>query len=60
MTEKNVELFEDHQVEIDGPYNTPMKQFFNTDLWDVRILNENGAKPIIRIRRKEIMPEKEV
>ena len=51
---KVIELFEDTNVVIDCPYNTPLKHFFDSENWKVIIIKENGGETIIRIRQNKI------
>jgi hypothetical protein len=52
MTDKFVqsELFEDVDVTINWPYNTPIERIKDTSVFEVQIFKRNGEKPFIKVR----------
>ena len=46
-------LFEETEIIIHAPYNTPIKRFFDSENFDIKEFKQNGDKPIIIIRYKK-------
>ena len=58
MLEKNQNigqnlLWEEQEIIIHAPYNTPIKRFFDSENFDIKEFKQNGDKPIIIIRYKK-------
>lgn len=52
MEETKNGLFEENEIIIHAPYNTPLERFFDTDNFEVKIFKRNGDKPIVIVRYK--------
>ena len=50
--ENKTELLEEIKVTIIAPYNMPLKHFFNSDNFEIKIVKDNGSDPIVIIRHK--------
>ncbi len=45
-------FYEDVEVVINVPYNTPIKQVFDSINFDIKAYHHNGEKPFIKARYK--------
>lgn len=49
---EKTQLLEDKKLSIILPYNTPLKRIFDTDNFDVVIIEKNGQDPLVIVKYK--------